>query len=413
MQPSIPRRRTPVTLHTAAMLALCCLPAGCVAADPPGGAPITLAKDGTLLRAGRPYRAIGVNYVDVLWRQLWKPAAATQPDPGYRAGFAELARRGIPFARISAAPFYPSEWALYQKDKEAHFRLLDDVVRAAEAHHVGLVVAIGSWWPCGIADLVGEPVGQIGNPDSKTTAFVRQYATEVVTRYRNSPAVWAWEMGNEYNLLADLSGPAGLSPRVVAKGAPATRTDADRIGHDDIVAAAREFARAVRAVDPRRPITTGHSIPRFCAEHLRAGQGWKPDTREQFAANLLAVTPDPMNMASIHLYRSDATAQRFGQKDPTYRELLSLCVKAAGGAGKALFVGEFGAAEKDAATYTTSARAEHEAMIDAIEQSGVPLAAVWVYDFSHQNRDWNITATNQRAWALDLLEAANARLRKK
>ena len=52
-------------------------------------------------------------------------------------------------------------------------------------------------------DLVGEPRNQWGNPQSKTRQFMRTYIREVVSRYVNSPAIWGWEFGNEYNLSLD------------------------------------------------------------------------------------------------------------------------------------------------------------------------------------------------------------------
>ena len=59
------------------------------------------------------------------------------------------------------------------------------------------------WHTACLPDLVGEPRNQWGNPDSKTIAFMRQYTRDVVSRYANSPAIWIWEFGNEYDLAAD------------------------------------------------------------------------------------------------------------------------------------------------------------------------------------------------------------------
>ena len=33
---------------------------------------------------------------------------------------------------------------------------------------------------------------------------MRTYAREVVSRYVNSPAIWGWEFGSEYNLSVDM-----------------------------------------------------------------------------------------------------------------------------------------------------------------------------------------------------------------
>jgi len=46
-----------------------------------------------------------------------------------------------------------------------------------------------------------------------------------------------------------------------------------------------------------------------------------------------------------------------------------------------------------------------------VASQGVPLAALWVYDFSGQDADWNVTATNGRAYQLEAVAEANARLR--
>ena len=54
-----------------------------------------------------------------------------------------------------------------------------------------------------VPDLVGESCNQWGNPESKTRQFMRTYVREVVSRYVNSPAIWGWEFGSEYNLSLD------------------------------------------------------------------------------------------------------------------------------------------------------------------------------------------------------------------
>ena len=41
--------------------------------------------------------------------------------------------------------------------------------------------------------IVGEAPSQMGNPQSKTTAFMKTYTREVVSRYKDSPAIWGWE----------------------------------------------------------------------------------------------------------------------------------------------------------------------------------------------------------------------------
>ena len=145
-------------------------------------APLRVGPGGALLRDGKPFQAIGVNYFDCFARTLRDPA-----DRSYEQGFAELARRGIPFCRFMACGYWPKDWDLYLRDRRRYFRLLDRVVRAAERHGIGLIPSL-FWHSATVPDIVGEPRNQWGNPRSKTHAFMRRYVREVVTRYHEMQA---------------------------------------------------------------------------------------------------------------------------------------------------------------------------------------------------------------------------------
>jgi predicted TIM-barrel fold metal-dependent hydrolase len=51
-------------------------------------------------------------------------------------------------------------------------------------------------------------------------------------------------------------------------------------------------------------------------------------------------------------------------------------------------------------------------MLRIIEESPVPLAALWVFDLPSQNADYNITADNARSYQLREVAEANARVQK-
>ncbi|MBN2308339.1 MAG: cellulase family glycosylhydrolase [Candidatus Hydrogenedentes bacterium] len=371
------------------------------------GAPgrLVVSDAGELLRNGQPCRAVGVNYFDAFIRRLHDPR-----DTSYREGFAELGRRGIPFVRFAACGFWPSDMALYLHDREAYFRLMDDVVRAAEEHGVGLIPSL-FWYSACVPDLVGEPRGEWGNPQSKTVAFMRQYTSALVSRYVDSPAIWAWEFGNEYNLCVDLPNAAEHRPWIVPdRGTPDTRSEADDMRHDMLVSALREFGRVVRVHDATRPITSGNSLPRPSAHHQRIQLSWTRDTPAEFMDNLTAANPAPVDLVSIHLY-PHARERRFDRPKTTYDELLTPSMDACRSAGKALFVGEFGAQDDDEHGGRDRARREGLALLSALDLARVPLAALWVFDFPHQDSFINVTASNHRSYLLDAVEHANRRIR--
>ena len=191
-------------------------------------------------------------------------------------------------------------------------------------------------------------------------------------------------------------------------GTAASRSAEDDLTHEMVVTACAELGRAVRALDSTRPITTGHSLPRRAAEHLRREKTWVQDSPEEFERNLLEVTPSPCDLISVHLYPFDK--ERFNAKDTPYAQTMRYCMDAARLGGKALFVGEFGAPDSQKDGGPEAARKHILEMIAAFESTGVPLAALWNFDLSSQESSLNVPAANSQSWVLDELQRANERL---
>jgi hypothetical protein len=347
---------------------------------------LSVREDGVLVREGKPYRGIGFNYFNALGRHVQKA-----DDTSFEAGFQQLEEAKIPFVRLMGCGFWPIEQKLYQSDKAEFFRRFDRVVQSAERHHVGLIPSL-FWHTSTVPDLVGEPVNQWGIPESKTHAYLREYVRDVVTRYKDSPAIWGWEFGNEYNLAADLPNAESHRPPVVpVLGTAASRGKADELSSDAIRAAYAAFGREVRKVDPWRVITTGDSRMRPCAWNCRTHRSWAPDTPEQTAEMYAGYNQEPINLVSIHAY-GDCLDE------------LRLAMRISRGLKKPLWVGEFGCPGP-----VDKTKAEFLAMLDAIEKAEVPLAAVWVFDFAPQT-EISVSQDNERAYELRAVAEANARI---
>ena len=100
------------------------------------------------------------------------------------------------------------------------------------------------------SDVVGEPIGSWEIRRSRTVEYMREYTRLVVSRYRLSPAIWAWEFGNEYNLPADLPNAAEHRPPIVPTlGTPTRRGASDDLTHAQFRSALVEFTREVRRWD--------------------------------------------------------------------------------------------------------------------------------------------------------------------
>jgi len=370
------------------------------ASAPAGEVALRADANGALLLHGRPVRAIGVNCFNLFYRAILK-----KDDGSWKAALATMAKHKVPFARFAACGFWPKDWELYRTDKAEYFRRLDAVVEEANRLGVGLIPSL-FWYHGAVPDLVGETMDQWGNPQSKTLAFVRAYTVEVVTRYRNSPAIWGWEFGNEYNLPADLPNREKFRPAVnVAGGTATTRSTRDDLSGAMIVTATREFARAVRKIDARRPIFSGHSSPRPYGWHNWRENSWTLDTPAQFIEMLLRDNPAPVDTLTIHVYPDKKKSPQEAMDD--VEKIVRNSMTAAAKAGKPLFVGEFGVGHDEG---KDAERSMFERYLKIIEESRAPLSAVWVLDLKQQDGTYNITPDNDRAYMLELIEKANARL---
>ncbi|MDB6040972.1 MAG: hypothetical protein JWM99_4813, partial [Verrucomicrobiales bacterium] len=354
-----------------------------------GGPGLSSDTTGRLLLNGKPFRGIGVNYYDAFVRTLESPARTN-----YTSGFRELASLEIPFARISAGGYWPIEWGLYRTNRTQYFAQFDALVKSAEKNRIGLIPSL-FWLLSTVPDLVGEPCDQWGNPESRTIAFMREYTGEMVGRYHNSSAIWAWEFGNEYNLGADLPNAGEHRPATLPQlGTPAARSARDDLTHEAFRRALVEFAKEVRLHDPDRLILSGNAFPRASAWHQQHSKNWEIDTADQFAEVLAADNPEPIDSLTVRLY-DDSDSNRIRQAMMLGQKL-----------NKPLFVGEFGVPGK----MNGETRNRFKAQLDRIEIANVPLAALWVYDFNDQAENWTVTSNNSRSEQLKAISDFNRRL---
>ncbi len=167
---------------------------------------------------------------------------------------------------------------------------MDLVVRCAEKNNVGLIPSL-FWRLATVSEVVGEGRDQLGNPASKANQFIRQFTTEMVQRYADSPAIWGWEFGNEANLGVDLPqaqerGPPGS---IMAPGRQSA--EGQRLTSKGLRTAYAVFAKTVRKMDASRIIEPGTSLPRPYAWHLQRGLRGQPDNSAQAFSTLLDAYP--------------------------------------------------------------------------------------------------------------------------
>ncbi len=349
--------------------------------------PLTVQSDGALRLNNRPFTGVGVNYYSAFERVLDKSSDTTCD-----AGFEALGRWGVPFARLDISGYWPVKLNLFFTNRVEYFRRLDGVVASAERHGVGLIPSL-FWTTFAIPDLAGERHDQMAVSNSVTRQMMREFATEIVNRYKDSRAIWAWEFSNEWNLAVDIPNYTDFLPTDTSRGNPATRDPVlDLVATDTILPAMVEIATLIKSLDPGRPLSTGHAMSRPFQWHLDQWRRglipidfvYNDDSPAQAEEIALRHCPDPFDLLSIHVY---------GAEPPRVGDFAGFAARA----GKALFVGEFGTPPDSEANYA--------AMLTAVRTHS-PLAAVWVFDRPKPRDEYNITTTNSRSWMLrELLPA--------
>jgi hypothetical protein len=347
-------------------------------------------RHGEFYREGHPYRGVGANYFDLFLRILADPTNTTS-----LKGVEQLSHAGIPFVRF-ATMYSAGDMRFFYDQRQEYFRRLDLVVQVAERYDLGLIPSLN--WTLDVSEVAKEPRDQWGNPQSQTIKLMRQYVGEIVARYRGSPAIWAWEFGNEPNLAVDLPNAAELR-----KPGGTVRDD---VSSAHIQVALSEFTSEVRRHDATRPIFSGNSHPRASAWHNTREKSWDADSREQFREILRRDNPAVLDTLCVHIYANESVQKDMAAWAVDRTDWLDTVKTIARENGRPLFVGEFGLPADFKGGDACVAFTE---LLTQMEKAGVDLAAFWVFDLPSQGDSWSVEFKNSRRFMLPLVTEANRR----
>jgi mannan endo-1,4-beta-mannosidase len=348
-------------------------------------------RDGAKLTLdGREYRAIGMNCPDLfasyagifyhLHECFGTPEAARQ---AMIAAVQEAENHRIAFLRFYASGFWPKDMRLYFDAPEQYWARMDELLSLCRKHHIRLVPSIFFHiylWPL----ICGEDYRAIADPNSKTYRAMHNYATELVSRYKDDTNILAWELSNEMFLAADVNMAGRDAPGSGVMLSPTTKTKLtlnESLTTATILKFYGDMTAHIRRIDPNHLVTSGDAGPRITSVSLRENfptAVWKQDTLRQNLASLLSSQPEPLDLVSLHHYGSltkNDEQENLGlvsSLDALRRRIR--CVHAA---RSPVFVGELGNTEP---TLRDDREAGYvRAVICMIEAEGASLAAVWAW----------------------------------
>lgn len=352
-----------------------------------------LTKDacGKLYLGKKPFSGYGVNSFSAVTHYIDANSSAT-----YEQQFILLKKYDIPFVRVNFGGYWPEYYWRFDKDPDAMLEKMHHVVDCAEKYQIGLVCSL-LWYDGAISFHVGEKRSAMGDPNSKTTEYTKNYVATIVNEFKDSPAVWAWELGNEYNLDADLCDKALKNFVPQGPATPAVPSGYDFYTSEELVTYMKMVGEEIRKYDSRRIISAGHGDMRNASKALHDAavahdenhlwdNDWTNDTLEDFYNMCAYYTPDPFDAMCFHIQHAEKDQDgivsyidnwcRF-KTSVTTKEYLEAYLVAAKKENKVLYFGEMGdllwkETAPDAVEYFQS-------LVDLCVETGVDLASTWQF----------------------------------
>lgn len=378
-------------------------------------------------------RVAGANIFDILWNTSPGQDECCN-ETGGPTTFADAVRslESAKAGGVKVFRFFASLWGPWQKywaqHEEAHFADLDKLFD--EIGRLGLYaipsIGTGDWHKVanGIQGGLQESQNDlVMNATSVSRGLANKYFDQLVSRYSSREAVLFWELGNELNLNVN------LAPKFCGPSDKVAATE-QCFNTAQMTAYTQDLAARIRAIDGRRPISSGFSAPRHSAWHNEhcplqglceadtAGY-WGTDSTEQWS-EMLRKQHEGLDIWSIHHYQGDTCFFGLGSDCVTSAYVATVAAEAAMTAGKVLFVGEYGGRHPNLTGPTEADQAWPAAMLDtqvADKGGAFLLSLIWAWECpSHRSDMVCIWPGSDRAdesgsdRMAGLLRSANAKL---
>lgn len=368
-------------LVTSAFLLTAILAANAQTPPKKRGKPVFLRAERTRLYIGKtPFRNVGVNIPDLFERLLRGEEES-----------AKTALQNAKLAGVHLVRFWGTTWGAdgfgaFEKEPERWFGAFDKALAACEAEGISVVPSL-LFNPNMLSDYVRRTTGKEEyivdtlKPGSASNAMAVRYVTAVVERYRDDPRILFWEIGNEYNLEADLS--------AQWKARPANQIPTSDQIRDFLI----QIATLIKRLDKNHLVTSGNADMRPYAWHIRQAMlanrekpnpfdypmDWRKDSFRQYVEMLGFFNPPPLDIISVHQYPVGEETFHWLEPNDDYAFALPWTRTASDEIGRPLFVGEF--AQKTVENGKENAALWTKDFLKRMEARAAPIAALWAWDF--------------------------------
>lgn len=341
------------------------------------GRPGLYVEDGKLMRDGKEFFGIGINYLGLFYDALDGNTECID-------SLETLAEYGVKCIRVPVNATYTEEVMKKQFDDEENWwALLDRIVAKAEEVGIGLICGF-FWSEDVIPNYFGEEIAwSMREEESLSWSYMDGYIQRFIGRYGESEAIWGWEYGNEIMLEAQI---------------PDTASQPRRFTCDDVVALYKRFVSSVKKYDKyNRFIGSGDAGLRASSYNIYNYNSWYADTKEE--QQEMCGKLYPMDGVSWHAYADSVKALDAPENfvDPpefadgkggktklytTWTDYFGYVSELAKAHGKIAYLGETAFTYPDSKREIGKADAYKgmEGILKAAYETDFPLTIVWNYD---------------------------------
>lgn len=324
-------------------------------------------EDGQVMLGGKQFTGVGINYYDGGFRLVENPLGDS-----IDKAIANIKEHNVPVMRVRFSSWGTEGMDLYHNYPESFFEGLDYCVRICEQNNIGIIATL-AWTTTQYGGSAEKANDFFKNTNSDGFKQMLSYMKAIIDRYKYSPAIWGWEIGNEFNLACNVGG-----------------YDCD----PDVLGAFYDYISAfIRQCDgSKRVIATGNSQNRGSSYHLWKEGSWTRDTLEQEKTIMDYWMPKNIDIHSIHVYDKQ---QVWDQETVTLSEYIKGNMDYLKQKGVPLYIGEY---------CNDTSNEEFRALHDAIVENKVPLAFIW--RFTYELDCW-AKLENISSYMLDCADEAN------
>lgn len=394
-------------------------------------------------RSGAEIRGIGVNH----WGSFVNEVTSLGVTSDYSADLTAIKQTwGLPFVRASFGMFSRSSWfSAWYQNQATYFGELDAWVAECEALGLG-VIAVLAWSLRGFVEACYDIYGVVEPPKNlayrwtKSRQLLEAYITSIVSRYKDSPAIWGWSLANEtilslgaelyYGWKLDGTGTDGGGTSLPAalnwgtKPGGGTYSPTDKMSMAEYQAFIGDMVALINSLDPhRRIITGGQPLGNSFAVKAQTTNTLAADTLAEWngttaTENLpwMAYRDKAFPCLTGHIYpQSLSNSQFFNGGEKTQAEIIALARGWADQLNKPFLLEEWGATyHGDPVDQISTDLASETANFNAglaAAQADAKLSAIWNYGGDLAGGSawmrWKLSDP-ARTYQLEAVAAANA-----